>query len=65
MYSYTASIFWYLSWPLLILVSFLAIRWTLKKFERVFSATDAEEAAENPPGGQDNIEQHNKEQTSN
>jgi len=32
MYSY--AIFWYLSWPLLILVSYFLIRWAVKKMER-------------------------------
>ena len=32
MYSYTASVFWLLSWPLLIFVAFHVIRWVLKKY---------------------------------
>lgn len=32
MYSYTASIFWLLTWPLLIIVAFHASRFAIKKF---------------------------------
>lgn len=62
MYSYTASIFWYLSWPLLILVSYLAVRWTLRKFEPVLNTPETDEAAENPPETQENKEENSKEQ---
>lgn len=31
---YTYAIFWYLSWPLLILVSYFIIRWVVKKIEK-------------------------------
>ncbi|MFO8087290.1 MAG: hypothetical protein R6T91_05710 [Bacteroidales bacterium] len=32
MYSYTASIFWYLSWPVLIFIAFHLTRWAVNKF---------------------------------
>ncbi|MCF8219804.1 MAG: hypothetical protein K9I29_09855 [Bacteroidales bacterium] len=32
MYSYTASVFWLLSWPLLIFVAFHITRWVVKKY---------------------------------
>ncbi len=32
--TYTSEILWYLSWPLLIVISYQAIKWALKKFEK-------------------------------
>jgi len=31
---YLHEILWYLSWPLLIFISFQSVKWMLKKFER-------------------------------
>ncbi len=31
---YLHEILWYLSWPLLIVISYQAVKWTLKKFEK-------------------------------
>ena len=31
---YTGAILGYLSWPFMILVSYLAVRWALKRFEK-------------------------------
>ncbi len=32
--TYIKEILWYLSWPLLIVISYQAIKWALKKFEQ-------------------------------
>jgi phosphotransferase system glucose/maltose/N-acetylglucosamine-specific IIC component len=36
MYSYTASVFWLLSWPVLIIIAFFLSRWALKKFNLMY-----------------------------
>ncbi|MCF8332243.1 MAG: hypothetical protein K9H84_07310 [Bacteroidales bacterium] len=40
MYSYTASVFWYLSWPLLIFVVFHVSRWVLKKYTPIIEGQE-------------------------
>lgn len=32
---YTSSILWYLSWPLLVVISYYLIRFTIKKYESI------------------------------
>lgn len=48
MYSYTASIFWLLSWPVLIIIAFFLSRWALKKFGLMYDeeSGSAEETRE-------------------
>ncbi len=41
---YIESILWMLSWPLLIIISFFTVKWTVKKFE---AKLEAEEDNEN------------------
>jgi hypothetical protein len=44
---YLSEILWYLSWPLLIVVSYQAVKWVLKKFEKQNAAlAEAEENAD-------------------
>ena len=44
---YTGAIIGYLSWPFMILVSYLAVRWALRYFDRRRgSETSAEESME-------------------
>jgi hypothetical protein len=40
---YLESLVGYLSWPFMILVSYLAVRWALRVFERNYSATEGVE----------------------
>lgn len=40
---YTGAIIGYLSWPVMILVSYLAVRWALNRFEKQLPAGEDEE----------------------
>lgn len=40
MYSYTASVFWLLSWPVLIFVAFHVTRWVLKKYSPIIESDE-------------------------
>lgn len=46
MYSYTASIFWLLSWPVLILIVFFVSRWALKKLTPLLEDQQENESTE-------------------
>ena len=38
---YIGPILGYLSWPFMILVSYLAVRWALRRFEKNYKAEEA------------------------
>lgn len=40
---YTTPILWMLSWPVLIIVSYYAVKWGIKKFEAKLEAEEGEE----------------------
>lgn len=40
---YLQEILWYLSWPLLIFVSYQSVKWMLKKFEKAQANTVSKE----------------------
>ncbi len=40
---YTGAIIGYLSWPFMILVSYLAVRWALRKFEKRYQSEESVE----------------------
>jgi hypothetical protein len=40
---YISSILGYLSWPFLIMVSYVAVRWALRRFEKKVAETSTEE----------------------
>jgi hypothetical protein len=40
---YLHEIAWYLSWPLLIFISYKAVKWVLKKFEQFNTKTTVPE----------------------
>lgn len=40
---YTTPILWMLSWPVLIVISYYAVKWTVKKYENKLEAEEKEE----------------------
>ncbi|WP_372949225.1 hypothetical protein [Mariniphaga sp.] len=40
---YTTPILWMLSWPVVILVSYYAVKWAAKKYEAKLEAEETEE----------------------